>query len=167
MEDQGDAMGETRLEQHGSAVVRCYAERPAHIDAMFQAAAATRPDADAVVDGGTRLTYAELHGQVDRLAGGLAERGLCYGDRIALMLPNGLPAVLCVLAAARLGAVVVPIGPRLRKPEIAYMLADAGPKVLIHDGAYGPELPDAAEAGPPADMRFSNDTAGLSSLPTC
>lgn len=144
-------MVETRLELHGQAVLRCYAERPTHIDAMFRTTAAARPGADALVDGGVKLTYAELDQQVERVAGGLAERGLGPGDRLAVMLQNGLPAVLSVLAAARLGAIVVPIGTRLKRPEIAYMLGDALPKALVYDVAYEPELPDAE---PAAAMRF-------------
>ena len=61
-------MRETRMELHWGRLMRCYAERPPTLDAMFKAAVAAHPDAEAVVDGATRLTYHEL----DRRAQGLA-----------------------------------------------------------------------------------------------
>ena len=64
-------MRETRMELHWGRLMRCYVERPPTLDAMFQAAVAADADAEAVVDGSTRLTYRELDRRVDRLAAGL------------------------------------------------------------------------------------------------
>lgn len=147
-------MRATRLERHGEVVVRCYVERPPHVDAMFRRAVDAASDAVALADGDVRLTYAELDGQVRRLAAGLAAHGVGAGDRLAVMLQNGVEAVLCVLAAARLGAIVVPIGSRLRQPEITFMLADARPKSIVYDVGFEGELPDPAAAEPPRQFRF-------------
>lgn len=146
-------MGTTRMEFHWGRVIRCFAERPANVDSLFRAAVARAPEREVVVDGATRLTYAALDRHVDALAGGLARRGVRAGDRVAVMLPNCHEAVTAVLAAARLGAFVVPIGTRLRRPEIAYILGDAQPAALIHAAAFAAEIPDDA-AFPPASMRF-------------
>jgi len=55
---------------------------------------ATHADAVALVDGATRLTYAELDQKADRLASGLSRLGINRGDRVLLQLPNGKAFVL-------------------------------------------------------------------------
>ena len=145
-------MFETRMEHHWGRVMRCFAERPPTVDALFRQTAARAPNAEAVVDGGIRLDYAELDARVDRVAAGLAARGVCADARVAVMLDNRVEALVAVLAISRLGAVLVTIGTRLRRPEIAYILGDAAPVAIIHESGLLDELP--AE-GPSADMRFS------------
>ena len=79
-------MRTTRMELHWGRLMRCYADRPATVDAMFRGAVAGDPHAAAVVDDVTRLTYRQLDQNVDQLAGGLTARGIGKGDRIAVML---------------------------------------------------------------------------------
>ena len=146
-------MRDVRSELHWDRVVRCYADRPANLDAMFRATVARSPQAEAVVDGTTRLTYAALDTRVERVASALAARGAKAGDRVALILDNRFEAVVSLLAIVRLGSIVVPIGTRLRKPEIAYILADAEPVALIYEARLAAELPEGGF--PAADMRFS------------
>ena len=135
-----------RRERHyGGRVVRCFAGRPAHVDAMLREAVARGGERTALVCGGTRLTYRALDAAVDRLAAGLARRGLKKGDRVALMLPNGDPFVVALLAAARLGAVCVPMNVRQRRPETLYMLRQCAASAIVYDGALEDEIPLAAE----------------------
>ena len=135
-----------RRERHyGERVVRCLAGRPAHIDAMLREAVARGGERTALVCGETRLTYRALDAAVDRLAAGLARRGLKKGDRVALMLPNGDPFVVALLAAARLGAVCVPMNVRQRRPETLYMLRQCAASAIVYDGALEDEIPQAAE----------------------
>ena len=145
-----------RTELHWDRVMRCYPERPANVDAMFRETVGRSPQAEAVVDGTTRLTYAELETRVQRVAGALAARGAKSGDRVALILDNRFEALVALLATLRLGAIVVPIGTRLRKPEIAYILADAEPVALIHEASLAGELPEGD-----ALQRVLEATAGL------
>jgi fatty-acyl-CoA synthase len=93
------------------------------------------PEAEAVVDGALRLNYAELGRRVDRLAAFLAAEGVGPGDRIAVLLPNGLPYIEAYFAAAGLGAVLVPLNARLGSYEIGFILADSGAVWLIADPA--------------------------------
>ncbi len=66
----------TRHELHyGDRVMRCFAERPAHVDAMLKAAVTRNPGGAAMVLGATRVSYAELDGIVEAIAGNLAARG--------------------------------------------------------------------------------------------
>ncbi len=79
----------------------------------------------------TVLSYRELFAEADRLAAGLAARGLRKGDRVAFYLGNRPEFVIAWLAVIRLGAVLVPINLAYRRREIAHMLADAEPRFLV------------------------------------
>lgn len=69
-----------------------------------------------------RLSYAQVDAQADALAASLHELGIEAGDRIALTLPNWPEFVVATFAAARLGAVIVPLNPKFTPPELQYML---------------------------------------------
>jgi fatty-acyl-CoA synthase len=99
------------------------------------------PEAEAVVDGSRRLSYAELEGRVNRLSHGLLARGLTPGDRIAYLAHNRLEVIETILAAAKIGAVVVPLNWRLTPAELAFMVRDSGAETLL----FGPEVASLAE----------------------
>jgi malonyl-CoA/methylmalonyl-CoA synthetase len=92
------------------------------------------------------LSYAALFEESDRLAAGLAARGMRKGDRVAFFLGNRPEFVTAYLAAVRLGAVMVPINLAYRRREIAHMLADAEPRLLLTETAQLPIL-DELEDG--------------------
>jgi acyl-CoA synthetase (AMP-forming)/AMP-acid ligase II len=58
---------------------------------------------------------------------------------------NRLEFVIVVLAAARLGMIVIPMNIRHRRPEILHMLTNSGAAALIYDGALTPEIPTRAD----------------------
>ncbi len=68
------------------------------------------------------MTYGQLDERAEALAAYMANLGLEAGDRIALVLPACPEFVVTLFAAAKLGAVVVPLNPRLTTPELQYML---------------------------------------------
>lgn len=94
-----------------------------------------------------RVTYGELLEKVDSLAGGLAAVGIKRNDRIAVLAKNTLEYVYLYGAAARLGAIMLPINWRLNPDEIAYVLSDGAPKILVSDPDFhsvvAPLLPTA------------------------
>jgi acyl-CoA synthetase (AMP-forming)/AMP-acid ligase II len=146
---------------YGDRVLRCFAARPAHSYAIFADALAAGPGAESLVCGDTRLTYAELAAAAEVHAAGLAARGIGAGDRIALLLGNRVEFVVALLAAFRLGAIAVPLGTRLQKPEIAYILDHAGAVALVHEADLATRLPAPDEA-PLLRHRFAagGDCAG-------
>ncbi len=147
--------GETAQEIHyDGRVVRCYAERPADLAAMFADLAVRSPAREAVVAGDTRLSFADLDARVVRIAGGLAGLGVGSGDRVALLLDNGWEFVAALLACNRIGAICVPIGIRQRRAELEFLLTDCGAKVVIHEAALAENVP-AAESVPDLTHRFS------------
>jgi fatty-acyl-CoA synthase len=98
--------------------------------------AAARPQADAVVHGGRRLTYAGLKDRVDRLARALLADGVRHGDRVAVLLPNRTEWIVASLAAAKLGAVTTAISTYSTPRELAWSLAHSGAGVLIATEAF-------------------------------
>jgi acyl-CoA synthetase (AMP-forming)/AMP-acid ligase II len=142
-----------RHEVHFGRIVRCFAERPANVDMLLRQAAGRRPEGAAVIWSDARLSYSELDEQVERIAAAWARRGLRQGDRVALLLGNRPEFLLAVLAAARMGAIVVPINVRQRRPEIQFMLAHSQSAALVFDRAFAGELPQDAEL-PDLRLRF-------------
>ena len=125
------------------------------------------PDRQALVFGDDVRTYAELHDGAARLASALAAGGVTAGDRVALLLHNGIEFVETFLACHRLAAVPVPINFRLAADEVDFILADSGAVAVICDSplpgteapglvlTVGPGYDDAVAAPPlrePADL---------------
>ena len=94
------------------------------------AVAAARPDATALVDGATRISYASLLARADALAGRLAGLGVRPGDRIVVQLPNGWPFVVLTLACLRAGIVPVMALPAHRRHELAYLCEHSEARAL-------------------------------------
>jgi acyl-CoA synthetase (AMP-forming)/AMP-acid ligase II len=103
------------------------------------------PDRLAFAFDGKRITHADYLARVERLAAGLARTGVEPGDRIAILSQNNLEFVDLYGAAARLGAIVAPINWRLSAEEIAYVAADAAPKIVIADAGNQPVLHGAQQ----------------------
>jgi long-chain acyl-CoA synthetase len=134
-----------RMESHfGDRMVRCFADRPKTITEMLDAAAKHNPHGIALVSGEQRWSYSEFVARVERLAAALQRRGLTAGERIALFLENGLEFPLFLFAAARLGAIAVPLSHRLQRPEVGFILEQSGATQLIYHERLGAQVPDAA-----------------------
>ena len=133
----------TRAEVHfDGRLVRCFAERPKSAHALLEEAVIGNPAGEAVVCGKARLTYLEFEGAVARCAAGLRARGIAKGDRVALLLANGVAFPVVLFATLRLGAIAVPMSTREQTPGLAYMLAHCGAKALVHDADLADRLPE-------------------------
>ena len=88
--------------------------------------AADRPGQLAVHDGATALTWAELRAAVDAQVARFVAAGIVPGQRVALIAPDGEPALISALAVLRLGAVHAPIDHTLAAPEIETALTALG-----------------------------------------
>ena len=83
------------------------------------------------------LSYSELDRQVSRLAGALRKLGVRQGDRIGIFMPMCPEVAVSVLAAAKIGAVIIPLFSGYGPEAIATRLRDGEAKVLIcADGFY-------------------------------
>ncbi|HET6998904.1 MAG TPA: class I adenylate-forming enzyme family protein [Solirubrobacterales bacterium] len=82
-------------------------------------------------DGSERTTYGALLAESDAVAARLAGLGVGAGDRVVLWLPNGLPWAASFFACARLGAVAVMAGTRLRAVDLHHILENSGASTLV------------------------------------
>ncbi|WEV78782.1 AMP-binding protein [Janibacter cremeus] len=100
-------------------------------------ACSTAQDQDALalieVDSEQTRTYSfgDLTEQSDRLAGGLHRLGVSRGDRIAVMLPQGLACGIAHLAIYKLGAIAIPLTQLFGPQALGYRLGDSGTTVVI------------------------------------
>ncbi|HEY0813128.1 MAG TPA: AMP-binding protein [Pseudonocardia sp.] len=108
-----------------------------------------------VVDGRT-WSHRELGREANRLAHGLAARGVRPGTPVALLTSNRAEYVIGDLALIRLGAAKVPVNDMLSPSEIGFVLADSGTEVAIADAG----LLQAALAAPAPALRHVVDIDG-------
>jgi len=108
---------------------------------LLEASARYHPDRPALLAGDRRLTYRELDAACSVLAGRLATLGLQPGDRIGLHLPNSTEFVLVYYAAQKLGVVPLSLNVTYAAAEIAYIVGDAAPKVIVTGAVVAPQLP--------------------------
>lgn len=135
-----------RLEaRFGDRVVPAFAERPANIWVMIADACAGNADGEALICGDVRLSWRQVVERAARIAAGLRKLGLQRGDRVAILLGNRVEFPLILFAAAHEGLVTVLLSTRQQKPEIAYVLADCGAKILIYEAALAERLPNARD----------------------
>ena len=162
---------------------------------LFQVQAARSPDAVAVVSGDGVLSYAELNGRANRLARRLVARGAGPEQVVAVMMDRSAELVTALLAVLKAGAAYLPVDPDYPAERIAYMLADAGPAVVLASaggvltmpwrdvsavlavgelalaaelaGADDGDLPDAGRAGPllPGHPAYVIYTSGSTGRP--
>jgi len=98
------------------------------------------PDRLAFALGDERVTHAAYRARAERLAAGLARAGVRPGDRVGVVSQNNLEFVDLYGAVARLGAILVPVNWRLSAEEVAHVVGDATPKIVIADAANQPLL---------------------------
>ena len=131
--------------------------------------ARTRPEAEAVVAKGLRLTYRDLKSRVDACARALIAAGVAPGDRIAYLSPPHPDYVVLLLSTLAVGGIAVGVNPRYRLREIAHILGDAGPslffsRVRIGPRSYADDLA-AAQASVPRLVTFGEPPGPPGSVP--
>jgi acyl-CoA synthetase (AMP-forming)/AMP-acid ligase II len=97
----------------------------------------------ALPEDGTRVSYAALREQVRDAADVFAGLGIGRGDRVAMALPNGLPAIVCFLGAAAAGT-AAPLNPSYREDEFRFYLGDTEAHLLVVPEGSGEDAQRAA-----------------------
>ncbi|MEU9365112.1 amino acid adenylation domain-containing protein [Streptomyces avermitilis] len=101
---------------------------------LFERQVRERPDAEAVVDGDTRLTYAQLGAEVDRVAALIGSRLMSPATPVGVCLPRSAAQVAALLGVLRAGAVYLPLDPAYPAERLDHLLRDSGcPLVLTND----------------------------------
>ncbi len=97
----------------------------------------------ALIDADRRLSFGDLDALSGQSAAALVAAGVSVGDRVAILARNSALFFEALIACAKLGAMLLPLNWRLAAPELAYILADAEPKVVIADDAFRSLLDEA------------------------
>jgi long-chain acyl-CoA synthetase len=95
--------------------------------------AEARPESTALLYREERIGYAELVERIERIASGLAQRGIGPGDAVGLALRDDPWFVTCFHAIAALGARIVPVNPAFKQPELEFCFRAAGVRAVIAD----------------------------------
>jgi len=94
------------------------------------------PERRAVTFEGSTLTYRQLQDRIDRTATVLRDGGVRAGDRVGYLGFNNPAFLETMFAAARLGAIFVPLNFRLTGPELEFIIDDAGCHTMVADGQH-------------------------------
>lgn len=132
-----------------------------HSNDLFELLRIAPADKTAVIlpETGTRVSYGSLREQVQTMADALAAAGIRRGDRVATILPNGLPAIVAFLAAATAGT-AAPLNPGYRREEVRFYLVDTAARVLLCPADGAEEARQAAEGSVPV-YSVGMDASGL------
>jgi acyl-CoA synthetase (AMP-forming)/AMP-acid ligase II len=98
--------------------------------------AAIVPDRTAIIFEDRRVSFEQLQSRVNRLANALSDAGVVAGDRVAILEVNTDRYVESYFATSKLDAVFVPLNFRARGDELAYMINDSTPKVVLAGPRY-------------------------------
>nr|WP_258957122.1 non-ribosomal peptide synthetase [Rhodococcus globerulus] len=113
----------------------------------FYASVAAHPNATAVGDGTTSLTYAELDGRANRLARLLIAQGIGPESVVGVALPRTTELVVALLAVIKAGGAYLPIDVTYPEERIRFLVADAQPGALITSDEFRRMLPDGLTDG--------------------
>jgi len=116
----------------GGGTELVYADRPKNLTELLNNTVKKHGDREGLIDQNTRLSYRQFALSVSSLASALYHHyGVRKGDRVALMLRNGLEFAASFFALAKIGAVTVPLNTALKGEELAFQVADSGTSFLI------------------------------------
>lgn len=122
---------------------------PSLVDGLRRSAA-NYPNHRAIVFAGRTTTHAQFDQITDRVAAGLAARGIQPGDRIGLYAVNSDAFAMAYFGILKAGATVVPVNLLLNPKEVGYILNDAGVKGVIYSDPMGTPMREVRGLLPPA-----------------
>ncbi len=111
-------------------------DRATTIPALLAEVAAAHPDAEAVVDRDTRLTFAQLAERAEMVAGALVAAGVPKGGQVAVWAPNSAAWIEAMLGIHGAGGVLVPLNTRYQAKEAAHILNRSRASVLFTVGSF-------------------------------
>jgi len=121
----------------------------------FLASVERSPDALAIVDGATRLTYAQWHAEIRRVRAGVAALGLARGDHLVAALQNRVEMASLHWACQLAGVIMTPLNWRAKADELDYCIRDAEARAVAFE-----EVTSAAVAGAPAAQALPRIAVG-------
>jgi long-chain acyl-CoA synthetase len=118
---------------------------PGNLGGILDRSAGLYPTRNGIVVPGQLLTFEEYYDRVCRMVHGLQNVGLQRNDRVLFISPNSLNYAFISLAVFRIGAVLVPANPRIRHYELAHIISETQPKLIICESSTIPSALKAYE----------------------
>lgn len=106
------------------------------IHAFLENSAAQHPEKVAVIHGDRHFTYRWLNSRADHFSSHMRRNGITKGDRVALLLDNGIDYVVAYYATLKAGAVIAPLNPGLKPDGLQRLLVDLEPAAVITSFKY-------------------------------
>ncbi|MBT4690986.1 MAG: long-chain fatty acid--CoA ligase [Rhodospirillaceae bacterium] len=112
------------------------------------------PNVEAIVDVATdrRFSFREVDERANAIANAMLAKGIKKGDRVAILMMNGVEFFECFMGLAKIGAISVPLNWRLVADELTYILKDAGAVALIYGGDFGAVVAEIHGRGDDTDI---------------
>ena len=106
----------------------------ATVHALLERSARLRPEKIACIQGEERVNYRVINARANRLAAFLLEQGIVAGDRVVLLLENGIDYVVSYYGVLKAGGVAVPLNCDAKAESLAALLRELEPRVVIACG---------------------------------
>jgi len=142
--------------------------RDAPLHRLFEEQAARTPEAEAVVAGDERITYAELNDRANELARKLRSLGVGPETRVGVRMGRSADLVVSLLGVLKAGGAYVPLDPKYPEERLALMLADSGARVLVTpEGIEGNRTDRSDQPGHvvPGNLAYLIYTSGSTGRP--
>ncbi len=141
MKHLSSKMGWEIVEEKGpDGKARLFKNRPKTLVEMLKNTIDKYPNVVGFICDKQKLTFKEFDQSVNKIAAGLERCNIGKGNRVSLLLGNGLEYPLCFFALMKLGAIAVPLNTRFKGEELSYEINDSGSKILIVDQEYWPSI---------------------------
>ena len=113
---------------------------------LLSVTAGRLPDKVAIEFRDRSWTYGQVENAARGFSAELVERGVRPGDRVVLLAPNKPEWLVALFGIVGAGAVLVPVNPALTSSEIAFIVEDCAPKLMIVDETQYEKIPDKLRA---------------------
>lgn len=110
------------------------------VPSLFYKQVEQTPDAVAIIQKDTGITYRELSDKIERLQRLLIKNGVASGKRVAVCMERSVESVVCMLAIFKSGAVYVPLDPKYPSDRLLYIISDADVDVVLTKSIYSKTL---------------------------
>ncbi|GAA3435564.1 hypothetical protein GCM10018954_051710 [Kutzneria kofuensis] len=127
---------------------------------LFEEQVRRTPDDVAVTFGADRLTYAELNGRANQLAGYLADQGVGPEVVVGLCLRRGLPLMIAVLAVLKAGGAYLPLDPDSPPARNEYLVTDARAGLVLTQADLRADLPAVPDVRYVVLAELADEVAG-------
>ncbi|GAF44672.1 non-ribosomal peptide synthetase [Rhodococcus wratislaviensis] len=131
---------------------------------LFHAVVDRDPDAPAVIDASTTLTYGELEARVGRLARHLLSHGLGRHRRVAVALPRSVDTIVALFAALEAGATCIPLDPDHPAERLGHVLGETEPGCILTGGDATARIAEIAAAAGLSEPVALDDAALIATL---